>query len=63
MAERPDPRRYRDFAAYYSARFLALYDHTAKPRGKRAQLDDIAEAEREHREAWETAGSDHASQA
>jgi hypothetical protein len=63
MAERPDPRRFRDFAAYYSPRFAALYDTATQPRGKRANLDDIAEAEREHREAWETAGSDHASQA
>lgn len=63
MAKRPDPRRFRDFAGYYSARFVALYDTTTQPRGKRANLDDIAEAEREHREAWETAGSDHASQA
>jgi hypothetical protein len=63
MAERPDPRRFRDFLAYYSARHLALYDYKTRPRGKRANLDDIAEAEREHRAAWVTEGSDHARQA
>ncbi len=63
MPERPDPRRFRDFLAYYSARYVALYDSKTQPRGKRANLDDIAEAEGEHRAAWGTEGSDHARQA
>jgi hypothetical protein len=63
MAERPDPRRFRTFADYYSARFVALYDNKTMPRGKDANLADIAAAEREHRRAWKTEGSNHARQA
>lgn len=52
MPEPVDPRDYRTFLGYYSARFAARYVEATKPRTRRDQAADIAEAEREYQAAW-----------